>query len=58
MARFDFDASVYGHAQIEPYGMKVASDREGELTEPGRMRHPVWHGLRPDKSPDEVVWEG
>ena len=30
----------------------------GELTEPGRMRHPVWHGLRPDKSPDEVVWEG
>ena len=29
----------------------------GELTEPGRMRHPVWHGLRPDKSPDEVVWE-
>ena len=30
----------------------------GELTEPGRLRHPVWHGLRPDKSPDEVVWEG
>ncbi|HEV2928983.1 MAG TPA: non-homologous end-joining DNA ligase, partial [Propionibacteriaceae bacterium] len=30
----------------------------GELTEPGRMRHPVWRGLRPDKSPDEVVWEG
>ena len=30
----------------------------GELTEPGRMRHPVWHGLRPDKSPHEVVWEG
>jgi bifunctional non-homologous end joining protein LigD len=29
----------------------------GELTEPGRLRHPVWHGLRPDKSPDEVVWE-
>jgi bifunctional non-homologous end joining protein LigD len=29
----------------------------GELTEPGRMRHPVWKGLRPDKSPDEVVWE-
>ena len=29
----------------------------GELTEPGRLRHPVWKGLRPDKSPDEVVWE-
>ena len=30
----------------------------GELTEPGRMRHPVWRGLRPDKSPEEVTWEG
>ena len=30
----------------------------GEMTEPGRMRHPVWRGLRPDKAPDEVVWEG
>jgi bifunctional non-homologous end joining protein LigD len=30
----------------------------GELTEPGRLRHPVWRGLRPDKSADEVVWEG
>jgi bifunctional non-homologous end joining protein LigD len=29
----------------------------GELTEPGRLRHPVWRGLRPDKSPREVVWE-
>jgi bifunctional non-homologous end joining protein LigD len=29
----------------------------GELTEPGRLRHPVWRGLRPDKSPNEVVWE-
>jgi bifunctional non-homologous end joining protein LigD len=29
----------------------------GELTEPGRLRHPVWRGLRPDKSPEEVVWE-
>ncbi len=28
-----------------------------ELTGPGRMRHPVWRGLRPDKSADEVVWE-
>jgi bifunctional non-homologous end joining protein LigD len=29
----------------------------GELTEPGRLRHPVWRGLRPDKSPIEVIWE-
>ena len=30
----------------------------GELTGPGRLRHPVWRGLRADKSPpDEVVWE-
>ena len=28
-----------------------------ELTGPGRMRHPVWRGLRPDKDPAEVVWE-
>jgi sarcosine oxidase len=37
----DFDASAYGHGLIEPYGMKVASDREGERVEPG---------LRPDAS--------
>jgi glycine/D-amino acid oxidase-like deaminating enzyme len=37
----DFDASAYGHGLIEPYGMKVASDREGEEVEPG---------LRPDAS--------
>ena len=29
-----------------------------ELTGPGRLRHPVWKGLRPDKAPAEVVWEG
>ncbi|MGI3785007.1 MAG: non-homologous end-joining DNA ligase, partial [Janthinobacterium lividum] len=28
-----------------------------ELTGPGRMRHPVWRGLRPDKNAAEVVWE-
>ena len=39
----DFDASVYGHALIEPYGVKVASDREGEEIEPG---------LRPAAAPD------
>jgi glycine/D-amino acid oxidase-like deaminating enzyme len=40
----DFDASVYGHALIEPYGFKVASDREGPDVEPG---------LRPATAPDE-----
>ena len=30
----------------------------GEVTGPGRLRHPVWRGLRPDKTADEVVWEG
>ncbi|HZA31307.1 MAG TPA: non-homologous end-joining DNA ligase, partial [Propionibacteriaceae bacterium] len=29
----------------------------GELTEPGRLRHPVWRGLRPDKAPADVRWE-
>jgi bifunctional non-homologous end joining protein LigD len=29
----------------------------GEWTKDGRMRHPSWRGLRPDKSPDEVVRE-
>ena len=38
----DFDASAYGHALIEPYGMKVASDREGE---------PVGAGPAPPRRP-------
>ena len=28
-----------------------------ERTRYGRLRHPTWRGLRPDKSPDEVVRE-
>jgi bifunctional non-homologous end joining protein LigD len=28
-----------------------------EWTRDGRLRHPAWRGLRPDKSPDEVVRE-
>ncbi|MET9021071.1 non-homologous end-joining DNA ligase [Actinopolymorpha sp. NPDC004070] len=28
-----------------------------EWTRDGRLRHPVWRGLRPDKDPDEVVRE-
>ncbi len=29
-----------------------------ELTGPGRLRHPVWKGLRADKTPADVIWEG
>jgi bifunctional non-homologous end joining protein LigD len=29
----------------------------GEWTGDGRLRHPSWRGLRPDKNPDEVVLE-
>ncbi len=29
----------------------------GELTGPGRLRHPVWRGLRTDKDAQEVTWE-
>jgi bifunctional non-homologous end joining protein LigD len=32
----------------------VAEVRFGEWTKDGRLRHPSWRGLRPDKSPDEV----
>lgn len=28
-----------------------------EWTSDGRLRHPAWRGLRPDKSPDQVVRE-
>ena len=42
----DFDASAYGHGLIEPYGMKVASDREGAELEPG---------LRPPQAPDAAL---
>jgi sarcosine oxidase len=42
----DFDASGYGHGLIEPYGMKVASDREGAEVEPG---------LRPPSATDESL---
>jgi len=28
-----------------------------EWTGDSRLRHPSWRGLRPDKGPDEVVFE-
>jgi sarcosine oxidase len=42
----DFDVSAYGHALIEPYGFKVASDREGAEVQPG---------LRPPRPPEAAV---
>lgn len=35
----------------------VGEVRYGELTADGRLRHPSWRGLRPDKSPTDVKWE-
>jgi bifunctional non-homologous end joining protein LigD len=35
----------------------VGEVRYGEWTRDGRLRHPSWRGLRPDKSPDQVVIE-
>ena len=32
----DFDSSFYGHGLIEPHGLKVASDREGDPLDPDR----------------------
>jgi bifunctional non-homologous end joining protein LigD len=40
---------------VEP--LLVAEVRYGELTSAGRLRHPVWHGWRQDKSPEDVVLE-
>jgi bifunctional non-homologous end joining protein LigD len=35
----------------------VAEVAFGEWTREGRLRHPTWRGLRPDKSPDDIVLE-
>jgi bifunctional non-homologous end joining protein LigD len=40
---------------VEP--LHVGEVRYGEWTSDDRLRHPSWRGLRPDKSPDEVVRE-
>jgi bifunctional non-homologous end joining protein LigD len=36
----------------------VGEVRYSEWTSDGRLRQPSWRGLRPDKTPDEVVREG
>ena len=35
----------------------VGEVRYGEMTSDGRLRHPSWRGLRPDKKPADVKWE-
>ena len=35
----------------------VGEVRYGEWTSDGRLRHPSWRGLRPDKEPADVVQE-
>jgi ATP-dependent DNA ligase len=35
----------------------VGEVRFSERTSDRRLRQPSWRGLRPDKTPDEVVWE-
>lgn len=35
----------------------VGEVRYGEMTSDGRLRHPSWRGLRPDKTPADVVPE-
>lgn len=35
----------------------VGEVRYGERTGDGRLRHPSWRGLRPDKTPADVKWE-
>jgi bifunctional non-homologous end joining protein LigD len=35
----------------------VGEVRYSERTSDGRLRQPSWRGLRPDKVPEEVVWE-
>ena len=37
--------------------LHVGEVRFGEWTAAGHLRHPVWRGLRPDKSPGDVVVE-
>jgi DNA ligase D-like protein (predicted ligase)/DNA ligase D-like protein (predicted polymerase)/DNA ligase D-like protein (predicted 3'-phosphoesterase) len=36
----------------------VGEVRYSERTSDGRLRQPSWRGLRPDKEPEEVNWEG
>ena len=49
-------AEARGVRWVEP--LLVGEVTYGEVTGVGRLRHPVWKGWRPDKAPEDVVWEG
>jgi bifunctional non-homologous end joining protein LigD len=48
-------AQVAGATWVQP--ILVGEVRFSDWTSEGRLRQPAWRGLRPDKSPDEVVVE-
>jgi bifunctional non-homologous end joining protein LigD len=48
-------AEVRGAHWVSP--MLVGEVAYSEWTRDGRLRHPAWRGLRPDKSPEEVTLE-
>ena len=48
-------AQVAGASWVRPE--LVGEVSFGEWTRDGRLRHPVWRGLRPDKAPSDVVAE-
>lgn len=47
----DAKGVTYVHPEL------VGEVRYSERTSDGRLRQPSWRGMRPDKTPDEVVWE-
>jgi bifunctional non-homologous end joining protein LigD len=53
---FSSDPRERGAAFVEP--KLVAQISYGEWTEEGKLRHPVYLGLREDKNAQEVIWQG
>ena len=49
-------AEAQGVHWVEP--LLVGEVSYAEATGVGRLRHPVWKGWRPDRKPEDVVWEG
>ena len=46
------------HLSVEFTGGALMEVSYAEATGVGRLRHPVWKGWRPDRKPEDVVWEG
>jgi bifunctional non-homologous end joining protein LigD len=51
---FASDSRERGATFVKP--QLVAQVSYGEVTEEGKLRHPVFLGLRDDKSPKEILW--